>query len=70
MRRLAGTLATTVLIAALGCGGSEKTETVEFKATDVSQFEEMKNQMIKQYKEKSFQKQGYVPPPGKDAAKK
>ena len=37
-----------------GCGSEP--ETVEFKATDTSQFDQMKNQMMDKMKTKSFQK--------------
>jgi len=44
----------TVALLLIGCGGGESTETVPFKATDTSQFESMKNAMMKNVQTKNY----------------
>jgi hypothetical protein len=64
MRILLQALGLLVVLTAFGCGDSGVTEgTVPFKATDTSQFDEMKNQMIGNLKTKSYTKK-QAPLPG------
>jgi len=66
MRIARGGIAAGILfsIALAGCGGEP--ENVPFKATDTSQFDDMKNMMIKNVKSKNYKG---VTPPKETAAK-
>jgi hypothetical protein len=53
MLRVAGL---AVALSAFGCGGTVDEGPVQFKPTDSKQFEDMKNQMIGNMKNKSYTK--------------